>query len=321
MIRDLPYMNGQTITGTFRIHRPEHRTARNGHDFISLVLEDLSGTIKAFAWRNRYEGPPFLTEMDKVLLTGTMKQFNGEWHIDVLSIESLRNAADDPLALVPSRLCPEVGCIEQLRELVGGLASGPLSSFIREVLADDTISLPFVTVPASRHHHHAWPGGLLVHSLECAEVLAALPCFTGGVRELGIVAALLHDVGKIRTSVRTRGHPCLGTLVGHDALTLEVLAPHLLSLDKCWPDGGAALRYLLTWRSGNRPRFLPLITIAEAVTTADRISCGLDRDEAAFATAPEWQTLITVDGTKRWRVREAPGTATTPTINSEASNY
>lgn len=321
MIRDLPYMNGQAITGTFRIHRPEHRTARNGHDFISLVLEDLSGTIKAFAWRNRYEGPPFLTEMDKVLLTGTMKQFNGEWHIDVLSIEPLRGAVDDPLALVPCRLCSEVGHVEQLRELVGALDTGPLRSFVREILADDSITLPFVSVPASRQHHHASPGGLLVHSLECAETVAALPCFTGGVRELGIVAALLHDVGKVRTSGRTRGYPCPGAVVGHDALTLEVLAPHLRTLDKFWPDGGVALRYLLTWRAGNRARALPLITIAEAVAAADRISCGLDRDQAAFASAPEWQAWTTAGGSRRWRLREAPGITSVSTINSDAANF
>lgn len=321
MISDLPNIDGQTIEGAFRVHRPEHRTSRNGNEYIAMVLEDLSGTIRAFAWRNRYQGPPFLTEMDRVLVTGTMKWLNGEWHVDVLSMHPIGEVTGDPLALIPYRLCPEVDWIERLRGLVGTLTTGPLISFIRQVLADDSIALPFITLPASRQHHHAYAAGLLVHSIECAEFVAALPRFTGGMRELGIIAALLHDIGKTRASVRERGLPPLEAVVGHDLITLEVLAPHLRSLDQNWPGGGVALRYLLTWRIGKRLRVQPLITIAEAVATADRVSCGLDRDEAAFTSAPEWQTLITVDGTRRWRVREAPGTTSTPTINSEASNY
>lgn len=57
----------------------------------------------------------------------------------------------------------------------------------------------YFTAPASRLHHGAHPGGLLVHSLNvCEELLHLLPIYCGKDmnRESAILVALLHDVCK-----------------------------------------------------------------------------------------------------------------------------
>lgn len=57
----------------------------------------------------------------------------------------------------------------------------------------------YFTAPASRKHHGAHPGGLLVHSLNvCEELLHPLPIYCGkdANRESAILVALLHDVCK-----------------------------------------------------------------------------------------------------------------------------
>lgn len=56
----------------------------------------------------------------------------------------------------------------------------------------------YFTAPASRKHHGAQPGGLLVHSLNvCEELLHMLSTYAGEIkRESAILVALLHDVCK-----------------------------------------------------------------------------------------------------------------------------
>ena len=128
------------------------------------------------------------------------------------------------------------------------------------------------------------------HSLECAEIVKSIPLFSKMDIELGSVAALLHDVGKIRTLASGLKSTGACFLLNHDALTLEVISPYLKRLDDDWPDGGSALRYLLTWKNHNYRPF-PLMTIAEAVISADRISSGLDREQTAFSDLPSWRNL------------------------------
>lgn len=55
---------------------------------------------------------------------------------------------------------------------------------------------PFALWPASLSHHHAYPGGLLEHTLEVCAFAAAYPVRLTWQRDVVIAASLWHDVGK-----------------------------------------------------------------------------------------------------------------------------
>jgi len=112
-------------------------------------------------------------------------------------------------------------------------------------------------------------------------------------KELGVIAALLHDISKTRTMTNNHRKTTLGYVVEHDLLTLEVLAAHLRELDRTWPDGATALRYLLTWK--NSKHSLPLLPVAEAVQAADRVSSALDARKLAYFNVPEWKRFCNLD--------------------------
>lgn len=90
---------------------------------------------------------------------------------------------------------------------------------------------------------------------------------------LATVAALLRDVGKVRTLAGDMTRTPLGRHVRHEALTLEVLASHLAWLDGLWPAGAVLLRHLLTaeLRCDQAP---PARAALELVRAADRISAA-----------------------------------------------
>lgn len=129
-----------------------------------------------------------------------------------------------------------------MSELGASLSHQGGKDFLHQVLRDDRILFPFISAPASLKHHHAYPGGLLQHCLQCTSMLKGFCCFSRNIEELGIVASQLHDIGKISTLTDGMQRTALGQVVDHDAPTLELLVPALTYLDRAWPDGGIAMR-------------------------------------------------------------------------------
>ena len=208
---------------------------------------------------------------------------------------------EDPLHLLTAGLCPVIDGVDRFRCVLNGLSTQHLKQFALRVFADDSITLPFLTLPASRNHHHSFPGGLLCHSLECVDLVAGLAItMSQERRELGMVAALLHDIGKVSTHHHKAKTKLVGAILHHDALTLEILAPQLLHLDSISSESAVALRYLLTWdKTGYSRR--PLMVLAEAVAAADRISSGANAEKQAFSESEHWRRLQSWHGSRYWR--------------------
>jgi 3'-5' exoribonuclease len=93
--------------------------------------------------------------------------------------------------------------------------------------------------------------------------------------ELGLVAALVHDIGKILTLTPQMTLTSLGSCVEHEKLTGEVLGSGLRHFNGDWPEGAKKLRYLLGWKL---QRALPHYNMAELVACGDRVSAGLDME-------------------------------------------
>ncbi len=199
----------------------------------------------------------------------------------------------------------------RLRRCYEALRQSRLQRFLLGVLGNPVILRPFFTLPASLEHHHSYSGGLCIHSLECAEFVMAVPELDPIQRDLGIVAGLLHDVGKIPLWDSNGKRTKAGFLLHHEALTLEVLASHLRLLDKAWPDGGVALRYLLSPAAlADHPR--RWMTVREVIRAADRISASRDGERLAFQGLPDWRNsaLLDVPGPKRCYWRPTPPAST-----------
>lgn len=301
LISDLTYHHGEAFSGEYRISDPILRFTKYGYPYITVSLGDMSGSLKGYLWLDRDDDQPDLAGSERASVCAHLRSFNGKWIAIIQRIDAVAACKSHPVALMPAWASPLGYLLPRLHDLVMSVENKSLHSFLVRIFDDDSIAFPFVAVPGSASHHHAYGGGLLEHSLECSEIVMQMPLFTSEIRELGVVAALLHDVGKIMTLTPAVKLSRAGFLLSHDALTLEVLGPHLRGLDEEWPDGAAALRYLLTWKNHRRKTF-PLMTIAEAVSAADRISSGTNREADAFSTLPPWRNATSsLYGNGFWR--------------------
>jgi putative nucleotidyltransferase with HDIG domain len=176
-----------------------------------------------------------------------------------------------------------------LFKLIEGITNPAFRNFLWEVLGNPEIGVPFVSSPASLYHHHHLPGDLLAHSLECAHIASGameamlLPT---NEREVTLIAALLHDIGKVRTFDAEGKRTLTGVFIDHNDLTLRVLDSELRKLESNYENGAVTLAYLLSWRF-ERER-IPKFPTASLVWVCDCLSASLNLRKMGFENKPDY---------------------------------
>lgn len=272
-IIDLFGQGSRAVEGIYVVTPIDVRQAANGADYQRLWLSDSTGWLLANAWTDSYDGPPITSPA--VIRARLKLVAMPHGHIGKLVDAEMLNL---PVVAANDAGRPDSRALRRrLDDLVGGLTVPWVRRF-----ADDAVALPavqeaFATGRGSRTHHHAYPLGLLEHSLEVAEAASGANEHGPEARDLAVVGALFHDVGKSRTSTDDPIARRLATLVGHERLTPELLAEPLRNLDAAWPEAGIILRYVWTGRCLKQECLSTATLVAAIVRTADRASAKLNR--------------------------------------------
>lgn len=289
-------------------------TSRFGQPYTVCALQDATGEICAAYWWQRFPHPVPWPDGVEVVATVRERLFRDRRVLDILTLDLAALANSMPSGSQPSLALPQWLLLNTpapilLRELWAqiGLVENPwLRLFSQRILHDPDISLRWVSIPASREHHHAEPAGLLRHSLEALRLLGKSPRMTHLEWDIARTALLWHDVGKILCCSARERKGAEGTLVPHETATTEVLAPHLAWLRQRSPDLVTALK--LHWY---RPRHgRPLMPGQLLVEACDRMSAALDSREQAFEQQPAWRQFGRLEGagpvSRFWRLPGGP---------------
>jgi len=188
---------------------------------------------------------------------------------------------------LPDSLCPVAGIVSGTRRLVDAIGATPLRRFVESVFARRDVHDLYWTLPASIAHHHAYPGGLAVHSLEVACDIATQSTLTGTERDLGIAAALLHDIGKV-WSYDGRRLTRAASAMGHELLGLTRLEPALSRLEHAWEDGALAMRVLLSGQARRRPDGSYPYALVQRLRACDQRSAECARHTGASRAGRAW---------------------------------
>jgi 3'-5' exoribonuclease len=265
-----------SMSGAFRMRFPMLKQASNGQTFLGLKLEDLSGSLPGYVWHDHIFKGLRLEDLACIFVRGMVRQRQDGPVIDISQVLPLEQREGEVVRLIPQSVCPIPWLLVFLETFVSRLTTPALVRFVSRVLANDSIAFAFVSAPASLNHHHNVPGGLLMHSLSCVQMVSRFREFDTRDKELGMVAALMHDIGKTLTMTPQMQRTTLGAEEDHRKLTLVILDPYLRSLAHEWPQGEEQLRYLLMWKQGSQ---IPQYNMADVVACCDRISAGLDMQE------------------------------------------
>lgn len=286
---------GQSIEDTYLLAGVEKRFGKRSH-YLRLSLMNADGNIVGILWPEQMRHIRCPAVDTPVRVRGTKNLFNGSMQ---LRIEVMFALPSDEVpvatALLPRQHCTGdvQAAIDRLTELEHSLPS-PLRGFLKQVLLDPRIFPDLMLCRASVSHHHAYPGGLLVHSTGLLDLAAELTrrsvpnCpWSPHLAQLGL---LLHDLGKIRSVGHTR-RPPHPFAMRHELITVELLAPHLGWLERQDMLLAAGMRTLLNYVAEPHPRRRPApLAAAEVVVMLDQLSAGTHkrRDLESLAADRPW---------------------------------
>ena len=289
------------FTGIFRLAELNRvpRGTRPPYHLVKLV--DSSGTLVGYGWDEtfRLNGQPAL--LDIVEVSGVARVFGGRVVADIHALGVPAAGVDYGQAplLLPVNLCPIPSLIPRLLSAINQINDPHLKRFVNRMLGDKEIAEPFMRLRGSSRHHHAFSGGLLLHSIEVVEIILRMPNLDTQTRDLCIVGGLFHDVGKIWT-LNIGGSSTLGCLVSHEHLTLSICKKALEELQATWPDGAYTLMHV--WTAKMTPYAYERKTpAAHIVAAADRISSEGAKHSAAFDKLPPWHRLTEFEDAWYWR--------------------
>lgn len=220
---------------------------------LTLTLEDATGRITGVVWPEARPYTLFPSCLPApVAVCASVQIYDHKPQLKIHSVTGVSNTEVSPAtALLPRLHCPEVArpALERLAQLERELPP-MLAGFLREVLLDPLIAIEFLRCRASVANHHAYPGGLLVHSTEMLSAVRdrAKEALPGDewAPHLAQLCYLLHDIGKLR-SVGAIRRPQYALVVPHEQLTLDLLAPHLRWLELRNNDVAMGLHYVLSY--------------------------------------------------------------------------
>lgn len=279
ILNNVPKKKSEHFSGIFRLTGRLVDFDQHGTPYLKIRLSNCDTDYIGGLDIDCTHFPEEIGYLDQVMVSGQSCPPNP---ISLcVKINHIRRASSEEafsqpvLNSLPKVYCPSPVSLKKLVRSVRSLRSQHLQEFVRRVIERKDRIESFLNAPASSSHHHAYPGGLLEHSLDVAINVVTMaqinePTMPRTLQEVGFVAGLFHHIGKTYT-YDSKGNPKNSwNLCNHHALTLEACAFGLSYLDRYEPEIAITLRHIWTSASpGARYDTQPATTLARYVRDAD----------------------------------------------------
>lgn len=196
-IQDLEPGN-RIINAVYVISGVEHKTS-NGFQFITFTLSDCTGQRKACLLEYSAAIYRVLCRAKLIQVQGevqTEKKYRGQIKVCSFLEAAVPEDLTDFLEPLPDN---HEQVKSRFRYFISTVTEPNLQKLLAKIFnPDKELWADFCTAVAATKMHHAYRGGLLEHSLEVAETAEAIcQVYSSLNRDLVVVCALLHDIGKL----------------------------------------------------------------------------------------------------------------------------
>ncbi len=225
---------GEKIKSTFQVARKATPTAKSGKTYLAATFTDKTGELEARAF-DRLEELGAFEEKDFVEVEGQIGTFQGKPQLRIEAVTKVDPAGLDaaefawvapPEPKKPEKPAaePEEGPWKELLALVDAVSDQHVKALIAAFLGDEDFAARFRRSAAAKSVHHAYPGGLLEHTVSTIKLAHRLADHYPQVdRDLLVAGAFFHDIGKVRelSGERQAEYTDEGKLVGHLVMTAQ----------------------------------------------------------------------------------------------------
>lgn len=196
------------------ISATEGKTSK-GSKYLSLVLQDKSGTIDAKKWEVNNGDEQLLSPKSVVTVEGYPLIFNGsQLQFRITDVEPVNNYDENDLII--NAPIDRDYYLKKFNEFMEDIKNEDIKTIVKEVVSNHYHEL--YTHPAAKTNHHEYAGGLLHHEVSMLLIAKALcelyPTISKDLLYGGII---LHDLGKIEelSGPIATEYTLKGKLLGH----------------------------------------------------------------------------------------------------------
>jgi len=219
--------DGAIVEQAFRVTDKQLRVNRQGGKYLLLRLEDRSGIIAAMMWNVDDRVFDSFDRTDFVLCQGRTQIHNGGLQIIINSVQRLDPNEVDHADFERFDREKSQHLLSRLRELLESVKDESLRKLGDAFMEDKAFLKALAVSPAAISHHHAFPGGLLQHTVDLMELVALIsPRYPQLNRDLLVCGAFLHDLGKVEEMSNSgeASYTDRGQLVGHIVIGVQILS-------------------------------------------------------------------------------------------------
>ena len=200
------------IDSIFIVESPMLKNGGRNKKYINCTLSDRTGKISCRVWGRSQGGPEEVERVFNILnsnegmafhIEGESETYNNEILVKITDGVGNLNLPADAGSLSPGDF--EYTPYDTKRSRAGitscilKIEEPSIRGFVGSVIGDAD---GFFDKPAARKKHHAFRGGLALHTLEVTEIAITASGQMGSVKfdtDILIAGAILHDIGKCKS--------------------------------------------------------------------------------------------------------------------------
>lgn len=188
---------GENVVEHYLCKSKQTLKSRAGKNYLSLRLQDKTGTVDAKVWDLNNEIKAF-EENDFIKIDANVIVYQNGIQLNVKRIRRSMEGEYDPMDYIPCSQKDMNVMYEELMKYKSSVKNPFIKKLLDEIfLKNPSVSKRFKTHSAAKNIHHGYMGGLLEHTLSVTQICDFMASRYKYVdRDILIASAMLHDVGK-----------------------------------------------------------------------------------------------------------------------------
>jgi 3'-5' exoribonuclease len=245
---------GESIDDIFVLTEKAVAKKRDGNNYLTIIVSDKTGQIKGVVWDNVDEILATNDSGSFVRIKGSVSQYREKLQLVVKEMIPCPVASVEPDDFLPATNLDVDDLFERLTKICSTIKNQHIKSLIEAFFNDETFVRDFKRCPAGKKMHHAYLGGLLVHTLSMVMLADKIAQHYEGInRDLLITGTFFHDIGKIRelTYRYTIDYSDEGRLLSHIVIGVQMIDEKLADIPDFPEDLEVLLKHMIVSHHGS----------------------------------------------------------------------
>ncbi len=224
---------GDALVGHYLCKQKQTLKSRAGKNYLSLKLQDKTGTIDGKVWELNHQIQNF-EEGDFIKIDSLVLTYQNELQLNIKKIRRSQEGEYNPADYIP---CTEKDIsllYNQFTDYIKTISNVHIRDLLENIFVKNSdIAEKFKQHSAARAMHHNYMGGLLEHSLSVVQICDFMaPRCKYINRDILIASAMLHDIGKLweLSSFPENDYTDEGQLIGHIVIGTEFISSEMAKI-------------------------------------------------------------------------------------------